>query len=156
MEDILKNINIPADEITPETVSKGIIVRLHPNEIIWKSDSGKINLNFLQGDVFYEIKGSSLSEAEVNQVYNGIKAGRLLCVKKIEKVDKPNIEMSFDPNAPTARRILDLPDGEFESAIIRFKRIPILELALSLEAQEGGRKGRMDLIRKQIALFSDK
>ena len=156
MESIERSIDISADEITPEAVAKGVIIRIHPNELIWRTDSGKIDLNALVGNVCHEIKPGSLSSSEADQVYNGIRTGRILCVKKFEKGSAPNIEMSFDPNAPTARKILDLPDSEFESTVLKFKRVHILELALGFEAQDKRRKDRMDFIRKQISIVSDK
>ena len=69
MVNIADEIDIPADEITPDAVTNGMIIRLHPNEVIWKTTSEKIDLNALVGKVYLEIKPGSLDEKDVKQVY---------------------------------------------------------------------------------------
>ena len=156
MASIVDEIDIPADEITPDTVAKGMIIRLHPKEVIWKTSSEKIDLNALNGKVYLEIKPGSLDETDIKQVYNGLRTGRLLSVKKIVKTEVPSIEMNFDSNAPVAWRLLDLKDDEFQSTVMKFKRVNVLELAYKLEKQNKKREDRLNLIQKQIALVANK
>ena len=155
MKEILEQIDIPAENITPEVIKKGLIVRLHPNEVFWKTDSETISLNAMTGTLYHEIK-HELSEMEKTQLYNGLKAGRIISVKKVEKTEKPDISLSFDSNAPTAMKLLDLPDSEFEKTITRFKRLEILELALKLEKQNRNRTDRIKFLTNHIAMVSNK
>lgn len=153
---VLAEVDIPAENIIPDDIVKGMIIRLHPNEVLWHTDDKSIELNVLSGKVFFEIKPGSLSEKTVSQVFNGLKTGRILSAPRIEKVEIPNIEMNFDSNAITARRILDLDDKEFESTVMKFRRVPILEVMIGLEKQDKKRTDRIDFIQKQISLVSNK
>jgi len=143
--------SIPADEVTPDLIVSGCIVRLGPGEVFWKLDSGKVELNAFQGKITAKVEGRKLTETEVMFVLNGIRTGRVMVVDKEDKGTPVNTKWLTSEYAPRARRLLDHKDPEFPEAVKRTYSFNVLETALEIEKEEKNRKDRVSLLTKKIA-----
>lgn len=142
--------SIPADEVTPDTIKSGLIVRLGLGEVFWKLDSGKVELNAFTGQLTARVAGEKLTELEVQFVLNGIRTGRIIVVDKHEKVEPVNTKWLLSEYAPRARRLLDYPDEQFTEVANRTYSMNVLQTALEIEKENKNREGRIRILSTKI------
>ena len=142
---------IPADEVTPDTIVGGIIVRLGRKEVFWRLDSGKVELNAFTGALTAKVDGRKLTEAEVYSIISGLRSGRIMVVDHMEEGKPVNTKWLTSEYAPRARILLDNKDGSFNEAVRRTFSLPVLETALEIEKEEKNRKERVGLLTSKLA-----
>ena len=138
------------EAITMERLKKGLNIALHPREVFWKLDSGKIHLNAFSGETSAKVEAKGMSDTDLMFILNGIRTGRIMVVDKVTKGTPVNTKWVLSEYAPGARKLLDYNDREFAEAVNGNYSRKLLQTALELEKEGHNRGDRIKVLNAKL------
>jgi hypothetical protein len=129
----------------------GIIIGLHPNELVWKTDSGSITLSRLAGIISIDVPGK-LSEKDREQIVSGLQHARIIQYDSVVTeapvmMDKPR----YLGDKAVLYRVLDERNiQKFGDSIKRQTGIAFLNSLYDLEKSDRNRDQYKNIILQRI------